>query len=96
MVLQEAGALGIPCITTDTIGPKEFGIPGKTGLLVKKADVDDLYQKMLYFYEDRTRIECFSKAMYEMVKERYERGVMVQRILDDRNLLWEEYNTKKK
>lgn len=94
MVLQEAGALGIPCITTDTIGPKEFGIPGKTGLLVKKADANDLYEKMLYFYEDRTRIESFSKAMCEMVKERYERGVMVQRILDDRNALWEDYNKK--
>lgn len=91
MVLQEAGALGIPCITTDTIGPKEFGIPGKTGLLVKKADTDDLYEKMLYFYEDRSRLESFSKAMYEMVKERYERGVMVRRILDDRNDLCEKY-----
>lgn len=96
MVLQEAGALGIPCITTDTIGPKEFGTPGKTGLLVKKADTDDLYEKMLYFYEDRSRLESFSKAMYDMVKERYERGVMVQRILNDRNQLWEDYNTKKK
>ena len=96
MVLQEAGALGIPCITTDTIGPKEFGIPGKTGLLVKKADADDLYEKMLYFYEDRTRLESFSKATYEMVKERYERGVMVQRILEDRDSLWNRYNAKMK
>lgn len=95
MVLQEAGALGIPCITTDTIGPKEFGIPGKTGLLVKKADADDLYEKMLYFYEDRSRLESFSKAMYDMVKDRYERGVMVQRILDDRNELWKDYKIQK-
>lgn len=95
MVLQEAGAMGIPCITTDVIGPKEFGIPGTTGLLVKKGDMDDLYEKMLYFYEDRTRLESFSKATYEMVKERYERGVMVQRILEDRNDLWNKHQSKK-
>ena len=95
MVLQEAGAMGIPCITTDIIGPKEFGIPGKTGLLVKKADVDDLYEKMLYFYEDKSRLESFSKATFEMVKERYERGVMVRRILLDRNELWNKYNLKR-
>ena len=95
MVLQEAGAMGIPRITTDIIGPKEFGIPGTTGLLVKKADAVDLYEKMLYFYEDRNRLDSFSKATYEMVKERYERGVMVQRILDDRNQLWEDYISKK-
>lgn len=91
MVLQEAGAMGIPCITTDVIGPKEFGIPGTTGLLVKKADVEDLYEKMKFFYDDRTRLESFSKATYEMVKERYERGVMVKRILDDRNELVEKF-----
>ena len=94
MVLQEAGAMGIPCITTDILGPKEFGIPGTTGLLVKKADVNDLYEKMLYFYEDRSRLEKFSKSIYEVVKERYERGIMVQRILEDRNELWNKYKSR--
>lgn len=93
MVLQEAGAMGIPCITTDVIGPKEFGIPGTTGLLVKKADSDDLYEKMKFFYDDRERLESFSKATYVMVKERYERGIMVKRILEDREELREKYLT---
>ncbi len=94
MVLQEAGAMGVPCITTDIPGPKEFGIPGTTGLLVKSMDADDLMEKMMFLYEDREKLQSFSKATYEMVKERYERGVMVQRILEDRNELWNNYKKK--
>lgn len=91
MVLQEAGAMGVPCITTDIPGPKEFGVPGETGLLVRKADADDLYAKMMYFYEDKTLLDKFSKAVYAMVKERYERGGMLRRQLEDRNNLWNNY-----
>ncbi len=94
MVLQEAGAMGIPCITTDIPGPKEFGIPGETGLLVKSMDANDLLEKMQDLYEDREKLKRFSIATYQMVKDRYERGVMVQRILDDRNELWNSYNSK--
>lgn len=94
MVLQEAGAMGIPCITTDIPGPKEFGIPGETGLLVKSMDTDDLLEKMQDLYEDREKLTRFSTATYQMVKDRYERGVMVQRILEDRNELWNNYNSK--
>lgn len=91
MVLQEAGAMGVPCITTDILGPKEFGIPGETGLLVRKADADDLLDKMLYFYADKSRLDKFSQAVYAMVKERYERGGMLRRLLEDRNNLWTRY-----
>lgn len=94
MVLQEAGALGVTCITTDIPGPKEFGIPGETGLLVKSKDADDLLEKMKILYEDRDLLDRLSKAVFDMTKERYERGVMVQRILDDRNDLYNRYIRK--
>lgn len=91
MVLQEAGAMGVPCITTDIPGPREFGIPGKTGLLVRKADANDLYEKMMYFYNSPGDIESFSQKVYAMTKERYERGVMVERIRIDRDELVKRY-----
>lgn len=94
MVLQEAGAVGVPCITTNIPGPKEFGIPGETGLLVESMDADDLFEKMEMLYKDRDMLNKLSKAAYEMVKERYERGVMVQRILDDRIELYNKYIKK--
>ena len=95
MVLQEAGAMGVPCITTNIPGPKEFGIPGETGLLVKKADVNDLYEKMILFYNDRTLLKKYSEAVYTMTKERYERGVMVERIKKDRDELKNKFIDKK-
>lgn len=95
MVLQEAGAVGVPCITTNIPGPKEFGIPGKTGLLVNCMDTDDLFEKMVMLYKDREMLYQLSKAVYEMTKERYEREVMVQRILDDRIDLYNKYIAKK-
>lgn len=91
MVLQEAGAMGVPCITTNIPGPREFGMPGTTGMLVQKADVDDLYEKMMLFYNDRPLLKKYSEAVYTMTKERYEREVMVERIRTDRDELKEKY-----
>lgn len=94
MVLQEAGAVGVPCITTDIPGPNEFGIPGETGLLVERMNADDLLKKMDLLYKDRDKLNKLSAATYEMTKERYERGVMVQRILNDRIELYKKYIQK--
>lgn len=91
MVLQEAGAMGVPSITTDIPGPKEFGIPGKTGLLVKCMDAKDLLDKMSLLYSDKDLLNELSTNVYNMTLERYERSKMVQRILDDRNDLYDKY-----
>lgn len=88
MVLQEAGAMGVPYITTDIPGPNEFGINGETGLLVKKGDINDLYEKMKYVIDNPDKRLLMSNAVYDLTKERYERGVMVERIFKDRNQLW--------
>jgi glycosyltransferase involved in cell wall biosynthesis len=94
MVLQEAGAMGVPSITTDIPGPKEFGVPGKTGLLVRSKDDNDLLEKMSWVYSDRGLLSTLSANVYDMTKERYERSKMVQRILDDRNDLYHTYIKK--
>lgn len=87
MVLQEAGAMGVPSITTDIPGPCEFAENGKSVILVEKADAADLQEKMEYVLDNKEALDSLSKEVYKLVKERYERGVMVQRILDDRNEL---------
>ena len=87
MVLQEAGALGIPYIACDIPGPGEIGIKGETGLLVEKGNTADLQKKMQYLLNHPESIRKMSKAMFLLTKERYERNKMVQRILDDRNKL---------
>lgn len=87
MVLQEAGAMGIPYITTNIPGPSEFGIDGKTGLLVEKANAYDLQKKMEYILLNPEAMRQMSEEVYLLTKERYERSVMVKRIYDDRETL---------
>lgn len=88
MVLQEAGAMAVPSITTDIPGPSEFAVNGESVLLVNKADAEDLQEKMEFVLKDKKALESLSDEVYKLVKERYERGVMVQRILADRNELY--------
>ena len=90
MVLQEAGAMGVPYITTDIIGPSEFGISGKTGLLVKVADADDLHEKMLSLINNREKLQEMSQEVYQYTKDKFERSIMIKLLLDDRNQLAKE------
>lgn len=87
MVLQEAGAMGVPYIVCDIPGPGEIGIDGKTGLLVKKGDSLDLQNKMHQLIDNPSQIKNMSDAMFRLTSERYERGIMLKQILEDRNNL---------
>lgn len=87
MVLQEAGAMGVPYIACDIPGPGEIGIDGITGLLVEKGNADDLLEKMKTLVNDKRLIRQMSNQMYELTKARYERSIMLQRILEDRDSL---------
>lgn len=87
MVLQEAGAMGVPYIVCDIPGPGEIGINGETGLLVEKGNIADLQSKMQVLIDDPSFIKKMSDAMFKLTGERYERSKMLQHILDDRNNL---------
>lgn len=92
MVLQEAGAMGVPYIACDIPGPGEIGVDGVTGLLVEKGNADDLFEKMNRLVNDGMLIRQMSNQMYELTKVRYERSIMLQRILEDRDYLKEKLN----
>lgn len=87
MVLQEAGAVGVPYIACNIPGPGEIGIEGATGLLVEKGNTHDLFDKMQYLINNKDKLNEMSANVYQLTKERFERSVMLQRILDDRNEL---------
>ena len=61
MVLQEAGALKVPIITTDIIGPGEFIIDKETGELVPPKDVNQLYSVMKKYLLDRELISNYAE-----------------------------------
>lgn len=92
MVLQEAGAMGVPYITTNIPGPKEIGINGVTGLLVEPKSVSDLEDKIRQLITNPNLIKEMSESMYNLTKDRYERSKMVQRIYEHRLQLINKYN----
>lgn len=48
----EAQAAGLPCIVTDTGGPQEIIVPGKSGLVVKGRDSSELADAILKLLEN--------------------------------------------
>lgn len=93
MVLQEAGAMGVPSITTNIPGPSEFGIDGESVLLVEKASTIDLQDKMIMIMRDVRLRKYLSENVYKLVKERYERKKMVKMLINDREDLWAKYTS---
>ena len=84
MVLQEAGALKIPIITTDIMGPGEYICNKKTGILVPARDAKALQKAMCYLMNDAEQREILSNNNYEYTLKSFERSIMVTRILNDR------------
>lgn len=95
MVIQEAGAMGIPYITTNIPGPKEIGIDGVTGILVEPKDAIALEEKMRYLLNNPNKIREMSDAMFELTDERYERSKMVKRLYEHRVQLLKKHNINK-
>lgn len=76
--LLEAAAMEIPIITTDTMGCRDVVQDNKTGFLVKKNDVDDLYQKIMQFiYLSTAERVKMGKAGREYVCGKYSIGEVI-------------------
>lgn len=71
IVLIEAGAMKIPSITTDIAGCNEVIIDNKTGFLIKRKDVKDLFEKMKYVVENKHQIKMMKENARDSVHNRY-------------------------
>lgn len=73
LTLIEAGAIGIPCITTDIIGCNEVVKDGITGRIIPPRDKKALYEMMAWFYEHRDdELKRMAECARKSVAERYE------------------------
>ncbi|MFM2424361.1 MAG: hypothetical protein RLZZ70_752 [Candidatus Parcubacteria bacterium] len=50
MVVPEAMACGVPTVTSDTVGANTYVLPGKTGLIFKTKNVNELANAIKHFY----------------------------------------------
>lgn len=72
MVLIEAGAMGLPCISSDIIGCNEIIVSSKNGDLVPPRNQDALYKKMQEWINNPEKVKAMSSVARKMVVERYE------------------------
>lgn len=90
MVLQEAGAMAVPVITTDIPGPSEVIKKGVTGLLVPPMDVFSLSRAMLVLADDEVLRNRMGHAAFKRTRLRFNRERMLNGTLKHRNQVYEE------
>ncbi len=79
MVLIEAMACGVPCISFDCdYGPSDIIIDNEDGLLVKKESTKDLADKLLLLIENNDLRQDFGKKAKVNV-QRFEQSIIAQK-----------------
>lgn len=87
MGVVEAEAMGVPVIVTDIPGPVDAMKHGETGLIVKKADIDSLYQAMRTMMTDACLSERYGTQGRLFAVENFNQDVLFEKILEDRKRL---------
>lgn len=83
-VLMEAGALGVPCITTDITGCNEIIQNGINGRIIPPRDEQALYEAMKWFYEHRDdEVKIMAENARPMIAERYEQHKVWEALLKE-------------
>lgn len=77
MVIQEAGAYGIPCITTKIPGASEVMVDGESCILVEAKSTVDLTKAMKLLIDDKGLLQQLGDATYQRTKQLYDRPVML-------------------
>lgn len=81
-VLLEAAATGRPVIASDIHGCKEAVTEGKTGLLCRVKDADDLYEKMRQMaLTSQAERYAMGKAAREKMEQEFEKHAVIARTL---------------
>jgi glycosyltransferase involved in cell wall biosynthesis len=84
MVLQEAAALKIPIITTRIMGPREFITDQYNGELVEAKNSEQLEVAIGKLLKDSVLRAEYAERIYEYTLKYFERSIMVDRIIQDR------------
>lgn len=84
MVLMEAGALEVPCITTDISGCNEIIQEGVNGRIIPSRNEGALYEAMRWFYEHRDdEVKEMARRARHMIIERYEQQKVWKAFLEE-------------
>lgn len=70
--ILESFACGVPVIASDAVGFKEIVIPGKTGLIVRRNNVEETAEALSAFINNKEMREQFGNAAREYVVKNYD------------------------
>lgn len=83
MVIQEAGALAVPVITTKIPGASEVMEDGKSCYLVEAKNVDELSAAMLRSICNRDELKALGEGAYIRTAQLYDRPKMLENLKRD-------------
>lgn len=83
MVLVEAGAMGLPCITTDISGCNEIIVQDVNGEIIPSRDEDALYEKMKEWVENPEKVSQMAGKARALVESRYEQKIVWDALLSE-------------
>lgn len=90
----EAMAMKRPVIATNIRGCREEVIDNKTGFLVEKQNVQQLYDRMLFLYQNKAVGKTFGERARDVVEEEYdENNVLKKQLRLFNSLLHEKGNS---
>lgn len=78
MVIQEAGALGVPVITTKVPGASEVMVDGESSIHVEAKNTKELAKAMWRLSSQPGETEKLGKAAYERTRQLYNRPIMLE------------------
>ena len=78
MVIQEAGAMAVPVITTNIIGASEVMVDKESCILVEPKNSDELFDAMTNLMTDETTAKKIGKAAFERTEKLYARPIMLE------------------
>ena len=87
MSVIEAEAMGVPVIVTDIPGPIDAMKDQKTGIIVKKADIDSLENAMDVLYVNSEKAKKMGQNGYIFAMTEFNQEQLFQYILEDRKRL---------
>lgn len=83
MVLLEAGAFGLPSITTNISGCNEIIIPGENGEIIPVRNENALYEKMKEWAKQPEKIAYMAAQARSLVENRFEQRMVWNALLDE-------------
>jgi len=87
IVFIEALAAGVPVVTSDYGGMKDFVRNGENGFLVKRRNEKELFQVLVHLYDDRTLLEKISSHAARSIQKEYSWDSTISRYMED----WKKY-----